>query len=436
MKRLFFFFLISVCAFTTKAQSDVDTRIAVNEHSDNNTFVLIISNENYKYEQSVPFSLNDGEVFKLYCERTIGIPAKNIKFVPDATFNDMRMQLMWLNDVMDAYQGDARAIVYYSGHGMPSDDGKHAYLLPIDGNSRIADSGYSTEKLFNQLGAMPSKGTIVLLDACFSGARRDGQMLATNRGVAIKVKNIPLSGNLVVFSAAQGDETAFPYQENEHGLFTYFLLSILQEKGGCIPLGELCDHVTKMVSRTSIVENNKRQTPTVNFSPSSSDWRKWMIAAKPAKRYENTSNKFGCPNDRHPHMVDLGLPSGTKWACCNYKANDPSQEGELMDYTYVDGNTALPTKEQANELVRYCTFTNKDNGTYVKGPNNKCIFFPNNRVWIPEWYGGDTGYVLRDAPLCWTSTGEAPWFDVYQPGRLINGSSGNEVKYAARFVSK
>ena len=24
-----------------------------------------------------------------------------------------------------------------------------------------------------------------------------------------------------------------------------------------------------------------------------------------------------CPDNNHPHMIDLGLPSGTKWACCN-----------------------------------------------------------------------------------------------------------------------
>lgn len=137
---------------------------------------------------------------------------------------------------------------------------------------------------------MPSKGTIVFLDACFSGTRRDGQMLASSRGVAIKVKNEPIAGKMVVFSAAQGDETAYPYNEHKHGLFTYHLLSILQEKGGCISLGELSDEVTKKVSRTSIVENDKRQTPTIVSSSSSLDWRKWMITPKPAKRYEQVAN--------------------------------------------------------------------------------------------------------------------------------------------------
>ena len=34
-----------------------------------------------------------------------------------------------------------------------------------------------------------------------------------------------------------------------------------------------------------------------------------------------------CPDDNHPHMIDLGLPSGTKWACCNVGASAPEQYG-------------------------------------------------------------------------------------------------------------
>ncbi|MCR5711354.1 MAG: hypothetical protein K6G46_02730 [Prevotella sp.] len=35
----------------------------------------------------------------------------------------------------------------------------------------------------------------------------------------------------------------------------------------------------------------------------------------------------GCPDNNHPHMIDLGLPSGTKWACCNIGASSPEQTG-------------------------------------------------------------------------------------------------------------
>ena len=34
-----------------------------------------------------------------------------------------------------------------------------------------------------------------------------------------------------------------------------------------------------------------------------------------------------CPDDHHPHAIDLGLPSGTKWCCCNVGANTPDGYG-------------------------------------------------------------------------------------------------------------
>lgn len=287
MKRLLTSLLLVMAFTATVAQDDVDTRIAVNDETDANTFVVIIANENYKYEHPVAFALNDGETFRLYCEKTLGIPAKNIRYAADATLNDMRMQLQWLQKVMKAYGGEARAIVYYSGHGMPDDATRQAYLLPVDGSSSMASSGLSTATLYKDLGAMPSAGTLVLLDACFSGASRDGQMLSSqSKGVVIKAKADVVSGNMVVFSAAQGIETAYPYQEKRHGLFTYYLLQQLQQNGGSMTLGDLSDQVTKYVGRTSIVENDKSQTPVLLASTKAIDWRKWVLAHKRANRFE------------------------------------------------------------------------------------------------------------------------------------------------------
>ena len=70
-------------------------------------------------------------------------------------------------------------------------------------------------------------------------------------------------GNLVVFTAAQGDETAYQYAEKGHGMFTYFLLKKLQESKGDVTLGELGDYITNEVKRESLLNNNKIQTPTV-----------------------------------------------------------------------------------------------------------------------------------------------------------------------------
>lgn len=126
-------------------------------------------------------------------------------------------------------------------------------------------------------GALNAKSLVLFLDACFSGAKRTGEMLATARGVAMKVKENKPTGNLVVISAAQGDQTAYPYVAKEHGLMTYFLLKKLQETSGDVKLGELSDYITSNVKKISLVENGKSQIPFTLFDENNVNWRKQSL---------------------------------------------------------------------------------------------------------------------------------------------------------------
>lgn len=55
---------------------------------------------------------------------------------------------------------------------------------------------------------------------------------------------------------------------------------------------------------------------------------------KPGKEIKpdnkNGSALLNCPDNKHPHAIDLGLPSGTKWACCNLGASTPESFGKYF----------------------------------------------------------------------------------------------------------
>ncbi len=258
-------------------KSSVDMNIPEAKITNKNTFVVIIANENYKTVTSVPFALNDGKVLAKYCQRTLGVPAANIKVHEDATYNDMRLAVAWLKNVCEKYEGEASVIFYYAGHGIPDPSDKSSYLLPVDGDGRYVSTGYKLNDLYQKLGDMPAKSILVLLDACFSGANRDGHMLASERGVALKSRKGEPKGNMVVFSAAQGDETALPNKEEGHGMFTYYLLKKLQDTKGDVTLYDLSQYVIREVGRTSAV-TNKPQTPSVTPSASlGNEWQTWKL---------------------------------------------------------------------------------------------------------------------------------------------------------------
>ena len=257
---------------------DVDDDIPIVVKKNEKVFAVVIANEKYQMEKAVQYAKNDGRVFAEYCRKTLGLPEKNIHYVTDATLNNLKYELKWLQNVMKVYRGEAKVIFYYAGHGIPDEQNKNGYLLPIDGYGSDVTTGYALDDLFKTLGNMPSKSVTIFLDACFSGAKRDGDMLASTRGVAIKVKQNAPQGNVVVFSAAQGDETAYPYNEFEHGLFTYYLLKKLQETKGDVTLGELGDYVKTKVEQQSIVVNGKLQSPSIMSAPLiGNDWKTWKL---------------------------------------------------------------------------------------------------------------------------------------------------------------
>lgn len=257
--------------------SEVDKNIPVTNKKNTNTFAVIIANEKYQSVASVPYAINDGNIFREYCVKTLGIPEKQVKYLPDATGNQIKAQVNWLQNICEVFE-DAQVIFYYAGHGIPDESSRTAYLLPVDGIGTDISTGYKLDDLYSALGNIPTKNVTVFMDACFSGSKREQGMLASARGVAIKARSGMPQGNMVVFSAAQGDETAYPNNEEKHGMFTYFLLKKLQETKGDVTLYELGEYIKTNVSQQSILLNGKSQTPCVTPSASlDASWREWKL---------------------------------------------------------------------------------------------------------------------------------------------------------------
>lgn len=265
----------SWCSYIVKTfsfDSDIDHNIPTKEQTNSNTWVLIIANEHYEYESPALYAENDGRIFAKYCTSTLGIPQSNVTYISDCSLNKMRYEIDLLEQ-KGAVNSDSKVIFYYAGHGVPADNLSTAYLLPVDGYARNTSTGLDISTLYQHLEKSHSQA-LVLLDACFSGTKRDGEMLVASRGVAIKPREQELSGRIIVMSACKGDETAFQYSDQQHGMFTYYLLRKLQETKGDVTLGELADYITREVKRQSFDENSRSQTPTVRASMSIGEsWR-------------------------------------------------------------------------------------------------------------------------------------------------------------------
>lgn len=258
--------------------SDVDENIPETAATNTKTFAVVIANQNYTNVAGVPLALNDGLAFSKYCEKTLGMPAQNVRYYADASYGTMLRAMRDIKNIASAFNGDINIVFYYAGHGIPNEATKDAYLLPTDADGTQTEGCYSLNKLYAELGSTKAKEIVVFLDACFSGSKREEGMLASARGVALKAKQEDPRGNMVVFSAASGDETAFPYSAKGHGLFTYYLLKKLQETKGEASLGELGDYISENVKQQSVVINRKAQTPTATPSTSlAASWKELKL---------------------------------------------------------------------------------------------------------------------------------------------------------------
>ena len=115
----------------------VDINIPSTTAINSKTFAVVIGNENYQRAAKVAYAVNDAKVFAGYCQKTLGLPASNVRLYKDATYGSMLAAVKDIQSIADAYHGEINVIFYYAGHGIPAENTKEAYLLPEIGRAHV-----------------------------------------------------------------------------------------------------------------------------------------------------------------------------------------------------------------------------------------------------------------------------------------------------------
>jgi len=254
---------------TASLRSDVDKDIPSGLPTNTKKYALIIGCEDYtKYqtdldkEVNVDFAANDARVFAEYAEKTLGFPKEHIFTLIDPTKAIVKQYIDKLINSIEFENGPAEVVFYYSGHGLPDEETKQAFLIPVDVNGSNPKDGISLAWIYDKLSKYPSKKVTVILDACFSGGARNKELVAL-KGVKVKPRIDVVPGNILVLSSSQGNQSSAVYKEKQHGYFTYFLLKNLKESRGKEEFGTAFDQVKYNVSKEVNIKLNKRQTPDV-----------------------------------------------------------------------------------------------------------------------------------------------------------------------------
>jgi len=249
-------------------RSDVDRDIPTGLAPNPRKYALIIGCEDYSRYQTgldkevnVEYAANDAVVMAEYARKTLGFPTDQVFLLVDPTSSQIKQNLEKLVQAMAIEKGAAEVLFYYSGHGLPDNETRLPYLIPVDVNGNNPWEGILLTDVYQKLAKNKSAKVTVVLDACFSGGARNKELVAM-KGVKIKPKIDQIPANLIVFTSSQGNESSAVYKEKQHGFFTYFMLKKLKDTKGDCTFGDLAEDVLYNVQKEAL-KVAKAQNPDV-----------------------------------------------------------------------------------------------------------------------------------------------------------------------------
>ena len=186
-----------------------------------------------------------------------------------------------------------------------------------------------------------------------------------------------------------------------------------------------------------------------------------------------TPSYLACPDDHHPHLIDLDLPSGTKWACCNVDTDHPENQSptnyggyyawgetetkttyDWSTYTHCDGSSStchdlgsdiagteydvahvkwggswvMPSYDQQAELRENCTFewtseNGVNGGKFTSKVNSASIFLP-----AAGYRSNSDLYDAGSRGNFWSST-RYPSYTYYAYNLYFNSGGARESYY-------
>lgn len=271
---------------TSNLSVDIENDIPTTPMDRPDAVAVVVGIRNYSSEgvPDVEYARRDARFMRKYLIETLGFREENIlPRNPDGRMTYAELRTL-IQQKLPGYvkKGTSEVFVYYSGHGAPSTGkDRHAYLIPSDTDPNLVSkaNAYRLNQFYEDLGELGAESTTVVLDACFTGQDRSGDMLLRQASpLTLSVENPLLAmENATGFFASGPKQVANWYPEKKHGMFTYFFLKGLRGNADLdndrkVTIGEmrryLTDEETGVPYRSRRV-HQREQVPQVQTSDAS-----------------------------------------------------------------------------------------------------------------------------------------------------------------------
>ncbi len=245
------------------------TPTAIKKSSPRDAVAIIIGITDYKNLPRAEFANDDAASFYDYAVRGLGIRPENIKLLIDKEAEQIEIYRAFKTWLPSKIKSTTELYVFYSGHGLPTEDGKSIYFLPLKVDKDfLAETAINQAQIVSAIQSTNPKSVTFFLDSCYSGLARGGQtLIASARPVTLQSKQLLFPPNFTVFSASRHDQISSSSPELKHGIFSYYLMKGMEgdadaNKDGKITFGEMQKYLSEQVPRQAGMVN-RQQTPVI-----------------------------------------------------------------------------------------------------------------------------------------------------------------------------
>jgi hypothetical protein len=246
--------------------------IRILESNPRDAVAIIIGIEKYRRVPTADFANKDASVFYDYARRALGVKQENIKLLLDDKADAAEILVAFKNWLPTRVsKGKTDVYVFYSGHGLPSEDGNSLYFLPHEANRDLLDrTAIAQKELVDAIQRSSPKTVTMFIDSCYSGQSRTGEtLLASARPIAVTAKQTSsFPSNFTVISASAPDQISSSSPELKHGIFSYYLMRGMEgeadtNKDRQITVAEMQAYLTENVSRRAMGMNRTQQPQVI-----------------------------------------------------------------------------------------------------------------------------------------------------------------------------
>jgi hypothetical protein len=238
----------------------------IKRKSDRDAVAIIIGIADYKNLPKADFANDDARVFYDYALRALSIKPDNIKLLVDGDASEVGIYKAFKTWLPSKVRSSTDVYIFYSGHGLPTSDGKGLYLLPQQTDrDLISKTAIQMQEVISDIQSTKPKSVTLFLDACYSGQSRTGEtLIASARPLSIKSESRIFPENFTVITASQNDQISSSNPDLKHGIFSYYLMRGMEgdadtDKDGKITLGEMQSYLVENVGRQAGMMNRKQE---------------------------------------------------------------------------------------------------------------------------------------------------------------------------------